>query len=101
MARIRRDFLGSAMGAERLFDPPRGRIDFFWGGPQKSPLGFLRRSALCPTTWVPHFRPLFRKGRGDKDLEQSAAMLDFIPSALAPSRSSDFFGVHPKKVPLF
>jgi len=41
------------------------------------------------------------KGRGEKDLEASAATRDFNPSAFRPLALSDFFGVHPKKVPLF
>src|SRR5580658_9279530 len=73
--------------------------DFFGVDPKKVPLFLLRRSTFCQTTWPPHPRPLSRKGRGEKDLDESAGTPGSIsrPPALCPRPT--FFAPTPKKSP--
>jgi hypothetical protein len=86
--------------AEFFLPPPLGRR-VFWGAPQKSPL-FLARP----------LRPLFghavRSAPGARLQEARQegfrtvrTMLDSVRHPPALGTSSDFFCLHPKKVPLF
>ena len=78
-----------------------GAGGLFSGGPKKSPSVFAPPSALLPAPWPRHSRSFFHKRRGAKDLEEPSALLDFPSSGNRQRRWSDFFGVDPKKVPLF
>jgi hypothetical protein len=96
-----RPFLPRHGGGPTFFAPPWGRADLFWGGPKKSPRSWLRCSALCPTSWHAHPRPLSRKWRGVNELEVPMATLDLTSWAQARRRGPTFFGWTPKKSPFF
>jgi hypothetical protein len=78
-----------------------GLGDFFGAHPKKLPPFLLDRSALLRRPGPPHPRPLFRKARGVKDLEEAAAKAQLHLSPRNRPPSADFFWVDPKKVPLF
>ena len=66
--------------------------------PKKSPW-FSAPLRPLPSTGTPHPWPLGRKGRGEKDLEESAGKLDSIRRPLALCCHPTFFGWTPKKSP--
>src|ERR1700722_20278830 len=86
----------SAIGADA---EPWGRTEFFGARPKKVPPVFSPPAPHPDAIELVAGRALFCKGRGEKDLEASAATRDFIPSAFCPVAASDFFCLHPKKVP--
>ena len=100
--RVQRDFLGSAIGAERiLWDPPWGRTDFFGVDPKKVPLVCSAAPPSARPIGPLTPRPLSRKGRGEKELGESAGMHGSIPWAPALCPCPTFFGWSPKKSPFF
>jgi hypothetical protein len=80
---IQRDFFGPPWGRTDLLAPPWGRTDFFGVDPKKVPLRLLLRMGPLLDRSPPHPRPLSRKGRGEKDLEESAGTQDSLARASA------------------
>ncbi len=100
--RVQRGFLGSAMGAEQtLWDPPWGMTDFFGVDPKKVPLVCSAAPPSARPIGPLTPRPLSRKGRGEKELGESAGMHGSIPWAPALCPCPTFFGWSPKKSPFF
>ena len=81
--------------------PKIQRFDFLGAHPKKVTAVALRPFALFRIARTPHPRPLSRKGRGVKDLEESARRIDSSRHALASRPRPTFLGRAPKNSPLF